>query len=185
MTVGNLVAIGNRVVLVKPTSNDESEFLQMVDNSRRLHGEWISPPSNQNEFDNYIAHLDSPNFFGVFIADKVTMELIGVCNASQIVLGRFRSCYLGFYVNAVHARRGFMLEGMSLLLTHLFTNLELHRAEANIQPNNVASRTLVQRLGFELEGYSKNYLFINGAWKDHERWAIRKEIWTGSKAHYP
>jgi RimJ/RimL family protein N-acetyltransferase len=42
-------------------------------------------------------------------------------------------------------------------------------------PENEASRTLVQRAGFEKEGYSPRYLKISGRWRDHERWAVRSD----------
>jgi ribosomal-protein-alanine N-acetyltransferase len=48
----------------------------------------------------------------------------------------------------------------------------LHRLEANLQPDNYASRRLVQRLGFQQEGYSRRYLKMGGRWRDHERWAF-------------
>jgi ribosomal-protein-alanine N-acetyltransferase len=50
--------------------------------------------------------------------------------------------------------------------------LGLHRLEANIQPENLASIGLVRRLGFRREGMPPRYLRINGEWRDHERWAL-------------
>ncbi len=63
-----------------------------------------------------------------------------------------------------------MAEGLNLLTRYAFNTLGLHRLEANIQPDNTRSLQLVARCGFEKEGYSRNFLFINGAWRDHERW---------------
>ncbi len=56
--------------------------------------------------------------------------------------------------------------------------MELHRLEANIQPSNTASLSLIERVGFKREGYSPRFQFIDGAWRDHERWAITAEMTT-------
>jgi ribosomal-protein-alanine N-acetyltransferase len=71
-----------------------------------------------------------------------------------------------------------MTEGLTLVLRHAFRRLGLHRLEPNIQPENLASRRLVRRLGFRKEGFSPRYLKIAGRWRDHERWAIVRETWT-------
>ena len=71
-----------------------------------------------------------------------------------------------------------MLQGIRLAVSHAFYNLGLHRVEANIQPENITSIHLVQRLGFTKEGFSRRYLKVNGEWRDHERWALTSENWT-------
>ena len=106
--------------------------------------------------------------------------LLGSVSLSQIVRGPFQCGFLGYWMGAPHAGRGYMTEGLSLCLRHVFGSLDLHRVEANIQPHNAPSIALVRRLGFTKEGYSPRYLKIDGAWRDHERWALLREDWEGS-----
>jgi ribosomal-protein-alanine N-acetyltransferase len=108
--------------------------------------------------------------------------IVGAIEISQIVLGAFRSAYLGYQIGAAWRRQGYMTEGLALALTYGFRTIGLHRLEANIQPVNAASIALVRKLGFSREGYSPRYLKINGRWRDHERWAILAEAWR-ARAH--
>ena len=79
---------------------------------------------------------------------------------------------------AIKRRDEFLAKrGLLAVLREAFRRHGLHRLEANIQPDNEASRQLVQRCGFRLEGFSPRYLKIAGRWRDHERWAITVEEW--------
>ena len=104
-------------------------------------------------------------------------ELAGVININEIVRGSFCSGYLGYYAFVPHNGRGYMKQGLRAVMAEAFSRQGLHRLEANIQPDNEASRQLVQRCGFQLEGFSPRYLKIAGRWRDHERWAITVEQW--------
>ena len=84
-------------------------------------------------------------------------------------------------VGAPYARRGYATEALELVVRFAFGKLKLHRIEANIQPDNVASLALARRAGFQREGYSPRYLKIGGRWRDHERWAILAENWRGRR----
>jgi [ribosomal protein S5]-alanine N-acetyltransferase len=75
-----------------------------------------------------------------------------------------------------------MTEGFALALDFAFRRLKLHRVEANVQPANRRSLALVERVGFEREGYSRRYVKIAGRWRDHVRLAMLAEDWTARRA---
>ncbi len=166
------MAGSGRVRLEKPSAKWRRGFLAAVRRSRELHRPWVSPPSTSKAFLAYLRRIRKAGNAGYFLCLRGSEELVGVVNISEIVLGAFRSGYLGYYVFAPHERQGLMSEGLSLVLDDAFRRLGLHRLEANIQPGNEASLRLVARLGFEREGFSPRYLKIRSRWCDHERWAI-------------
>jgi ribosomal-protein-alanine N-acetyltransferase len=81
---------------------------------------------------------------------------------------------LGYAAFLPYVGRGYLTEGVALAVRYAFEQLELHRVEADIQPENSASIRLVERLGFRREGFSPEFIKIDGAWRDHERWALSK-----------
>ena len=90
---------------------------------------------------------------------------------NHIVRGTFQNASLGYYVDKPYQGLGYMQQGLELLLRLAFTTLGLHRLEANIQPDNERSKKLVAACGFRCEGLSESLLFIDGQWRDHERWS--------------
>ncbi len=102
--------------------------------------------------------------------------MAGIVTIDSIVRGRFQSASLSYAAFAPSAGRGYMSEGLALVVRYAFSELRLHRLEASIQPGNQASLRLIRRQGFRKEGYSPGMLFIDGAWRDHERWAITREM---------
>lgn len=167
-------------ILVEPSRKRRDEFLAAVRRSKKLHGRWASPPGTVEKFDAYLKHLRKETTLGYWVCTE-TGELAGVININEIVRGLFCSGYLGYYAFAPHAGHGYMRKGLSAVLSEAFGRQRLHRLEANIQPDNEASRRLVQNLGFRLEGFSPRYLKIAGRWRDHERWAITAEEWRSRK----
>ena len=94
-------------------------------------------------------------------------SVIGTCNFSNIVRGAFQACHLGYAICHTVEGRGVMSEALRVALPFAFDRLGLHRIMANYQPTNERSGRLLRRLGFVVEGYARDYLYINGEWRDH------------------
>jgi ribosomal-protein-alanine N-acetyltransferase len=152
-------------------------FIDAARRSRSLHGRWVSAPSTKAEYNAFVERARLPSNASYVVCTSGG-DLAGVINVSEIVLGAFRSAYLGYYAFTPHAGNGYMRKGLVEVIRLAFGALKLHRLEANIQPANERSIRLVRSLGFEREGYSPRYLKIAGRWRDHERWALRTETWT-------
>jgi ribosomal-protein-alanine N-acetyltransferase len=174
------VALGEEVFLRSLTARDRPEFLELMRASRRLHSPWVSPPIDDAGYSSYLKKARRADFKALLVCRVEDGRILGVFNISQIVGGLFQNAYLGYYVGAPFAGKGYMTQGLRLVLGYAFTKLKLHRLEANIQPGNTFSIKLVKRCGFQLEGFSPRYLKIAGRWRDHERWAITKEVWRAS-----
>lgn len=172
------LAVGERVSIHAPGPDDEAAFLAAARASRELYEPWLTPPLDEETFRLYLLRLRKRDQFGFLAKRRSDGSLVGVVNVSNVVMRAFRSGYLSYYAFAETHGRGLMGEATALVIGHAFDNLNLHRLEANIQPGNQPSIELVKRLGFRLEGLSPDYLFIAGAWRDHERWAITEGMFT-------
>lgn len=94
-------------------------------------------------------------------------DLVGTVNYTNIVRGAFQACHLGYQLGAEHEGQGFMSEALRASNAFVFEHVRLHRIMANYRPENVRSARVLERLGFVKEGFARDYLFIDGAWRDH------------------
>ena len=170
-------AQGSRTLIRPYRLEDAAEFTALVRESKDLHQPWLFPPDQLDAYALYAGRLiDDPAKAGYLVCSAFDGRIGGFINVNNIVHGAFRSGAIGYGAFAHAAGRGLMSEGLGLVLRHAFGELRLHRIEANIQPLNAASIALVRRAGFRLEGFSPDFLLIDGAWRDHERWAITAEM---------
>ncbi|WP_424533010.1 GNAT family N-acetyltransferase [Sphaerisporangium viridialbum] len=163
----------SRVALRRLTLHDQDRFVELVRASTGLHHPYMSLPTTPQEFQTYLARFDDPlSAEGLLVHVRETGAIAGTININSIIRGRFQNGSLAYAAFAPSAGQGYMSEGLALVLRYAFEELRLHRLEAQIQPGNHASLKLVRRAGFRYEGLSPDLLFIDGAWRDHERWAI-------------
>jgi ribosomal-protein-alanine N-acetyltransferase len=100
--------------------------------------------------------------FGAFAGD----ELVGLINLWNIRRGVVQAAIIGYSVDAAHEGRGYATEAARAVVTYAFETLALHRLETSYQPTNERSGHVLRNLGFVVEGYARDYLYLNGAWRD-------------------
>lgn len=115
--------------------------------------------------------------FLLFDKNSLKESIVGVCNFTQIFRGAFQACYLGYKIDKLHEGKGLMFEALSVACAYMFQEENLHRIMANYIPSNSRSEKLLKLLGFEKEGYAKEYLFINGIWEDHILTSLTNHLW--------
>ena len=163
---------GGRIYLRCVEPRDRQKIVRLALTSKALHHPWIETPTSNSLFNQYIDRIKSKNATGMAVCFKHNDEIVGVINLNEIVLGAFRSARVSYYVSYEHQGCGLMTEGLNLFTAEAFISQGLHRIEAAIQPQNIPSKRLVKRCGFHYEGLAKGYLYIDGQWRDHERWAL-------------
>ena len=155
---------------------DAEELIAANVLSQHYHLPWVRSFVDQAGFDNWFSRGVTGANVGLVAREVASNKVVGVVNINEIVAGVFQSAYLGYYGMVNFARTGLMTEAISATVAYAFSELGLHRLEANIQPGNTASIALVRRLGFRQEGFSPRYLRIDGEWRDHERWALLADM---------
>jgi len=100
--------------------------------------------------------------------------LVGQLTVGGITWGPLRSAFIGYWIDQRFAGRGITPVSVALATDHCFAR-GLHRVEINIRPENLASRRVVEKLGFRPEGMRPSYLHIDGDWRDHLSFALTED----------
>lgn len=105
------------------------------------------------------------------------IRAIGVANFTSITGFPTYLCNLGYSISEAKQGTGLMTEALRGAIHHVFTEVGLHRIEANYMPMNARSARVLDKLGFVVEGHAKDYILINGRWEDHVRTSLTNARW--------
>jgi ribosomal-protein-alanine N-acetyltransferase len=169
-----------RTYLRKPVAGDAAEFAARVRSSDHL-APWAFPPEDEATFRQWVTRGDRQDNEQFLVCVRDDDAIAGFVNLNGIQRGAVQRATAGWSAIGPYAGRGHMTDGLSMVLELAFTQMRLHRVEADIQPGNSRSRALARRCGLALEGYSPRLVLIDGDWRDHERWAIHAERWRATR----
>ncbi|GAA5043429.1 GNAT family N-acetyltransferase [Nocardia callitridis] len=98
---------------------------------------------------------------------EVNGEFGGQLTVGNIVRGALRSAWIGYWVSKELGGAGVATAALALGVDHCFGPVGLHRVEATVRPENLASQAVLRNVGFREEGMLRRYLDVDGAWRDH------------------
>ncbi|HHX8697209.1 TPA: ribosomal protein S5-alanine N-acetyltransferase [Vibrio diabolicus] len=104
-------------------------------------------------------------------------EMLGTISFSNLSRFPFYSCNVGYSLAEKAQGHGYMRRGLTMACDYMFNVQKLHRIQAGYMPHNKRSEAVLEHVGFNREGYAKDYLLINGEWQDHVLTSLINPNW--------
>lgn len=166
---------GKGVFLRMPVASDFPEWAALREQSRDFLTPWepVWPPDDltraafRRRLRRYAEDQRSDQAYAFLIFRSEDSALVGGLTLANIRRGVAQAGSIGYWVGQPYARQGYMTAAVRALIPFCFGSLRLHRLEAACIPTNKPSIGLLEKTGFQREGYARGYLCINGSWQDH------------------
>ncbi|MFS8038737.1 GNAT family N-acetyltransferase [Xanthobacter sp. AM11] len=166
---------GQGIYLRVPQMGDFAKWRALREESRSFLTPWeplwpeddLTRGAYRRRLRRYARDMVADEAYPLFIFRRGDHELLGGLTLSNVRRGVCQAASLGYWMGAPHAGQGHMKAAVNALLPVAYDVLHLRRIEAACMPSNRPSIRLLESCGFLREGYSREYLCINGVWEDH------------------
>ena len=167
--------IGKKVILKQPKKENWKEWAELRQRSREFLQPWEPKwPNNfltKESFTSFINMIENSlkkkNGYNFFIFNKKKKHLMGGISLTNFKSEGYKSITIGYWMGQDYAGRGYMKDSLKIICDYCFSDLGVNRIEAACLPKNLTSKKVLLNVGFEIEGYAKKYLNINGKLEDH------------------
>lgn len=184
----NNTEINTENLLLRSLIMDDAEaiFKYRSDSIINKYQGWI--PKTINDVYDFIKNRISPEidiidtWHQLVIINKETNRIIGDLGI-HFIGSEKKLTEIGITLDKDLHGKGYATEAMKGTINHLFKDLDKHRIITSIDPKNIKSISLVERLGFRKEAHFKESILINGLWFDDLVYAILKDEWIKSQMY--
>ena len=166
---------GEGVYLRAPELRDYQEWADVRESSRAFLTPWeptwatdeTSRGAYRYKLRRYAEDARDDKAYALFVFRDEDDALVGGMTLSNVRRGVSLTSSLGYWAGEMFAGKGYITAAVNAVVRYAFTDLELHRVEAACQPDNLASRRVLEKARFVQEGMARSYLKIDGQWRDH------------------
>jgi [ribosomal protein S5]-alanine N-acetyltransferase len=167
-----------RLVLRKVTKEDANSILNYLSDEEVMKYYGLEPFKSINDAFDEISWYQSIHNNKTGIRWGITLKeqgvVIGSCGFHKIVSQHFRT-EIGFELSKEQWGKGIAVEAVEAIINYGFEHMNFQRIEALIEPPNLSSQKLVEKLGFLREGLLRNYEFTRGKFDDLYMYSLLKQ----------
>ncbi len=170
----------NRLIIRPIKVTDKNEiFKYRSDKESNIYQEWI--PESIDDVEIFIDKVakqinETKTWFQFVIIEKETQKLMGDLGV-HFWDDENKQVEIGCTLNKDFQNKGYATEAVEKVIDYLFKELNKHRITASIDPQNINSKRLVERIGFRKEAHFVESLMINGNWVDDLIYALIEKDW--------
>jgi len=173
-------------LIIRPININDSEsiFSYRADAITNQFQGWI--PKNIEDVHDFVKNRVSPainvngSWFQFVIISKADGEVIGDTGL-HFFDAENKQVEIGCTIGKKYQSKGFATEAISEVMKYLFSTFNKHRLIASIDPGNINSIRLFEKLKFRKEAHFKESIMSNGVWVDDLNYAILKKEWKSNK----
>ncbi len=137
-------------------------------------------PKNVTEVDDFIrGNHSNPNipntWFQLAISKRDEDVLIG--DIGIHFLEDNAQVEIGYTLAPSYQGKGYAIEALKAVINYLFFDVKKHRVSASVDPNNIKSIRLLEKLGMRKEGHFIKSYRMGDMWLDDCIYAMLEEEW--------
>ncbi|PHR61695.1 MAG: 30S ribosomal protein S5 alanine N-acetyltransferase [Robiginitomaculum sp.] len=170
---------GGGVYLRTPKWSDFETWVELRRENKNYLKPWepnwsddfLTRTSYRTRLANFKKMIANDSGYPFYVFKSADDSLVGACNITFVKRGSQMSCNIGYWIGEEYSRNGFARASVRAILRFAFEDIGLHRVEAAVREDNIASIQLLEKLGFIKEGVARGKLKIDGQWRDHIMYA--------------
>ncbi|WP_339282909.1 GNAT family protein [Paenibacillus sp. FSL R5-0486] len=160
---------------------DAPQLYNLIDRNRDHIGAWLKFPSmtlTEDDSRNFIKRTriryaqDDGYWLGIWCGDELAGS-IGYLYIDQ----ENKKTEIGYWLGQEYEGRGLITKSIKILIDYAFDELELNKVEIGVATDNLKSRAIPEKLGFQREGELRDYEYINGTYLNRIIYGLKADQW--------
>ena len=175
------VFLENEHVSLRPAEPEDIDFIKSNENNRDVRSSRSRvTPSGDDWAQKHIGGTMGRNGDTVCLLVCVEEQPVGLVYLlrEQPNDQQYNKGELAYWITPKQWNNGYATHTAELIIEYAFAELGLHRLTATVFDTNMASKRVLESVGFKEEGVLRKQVFTNGEWVDKIQYGLLANEWS-------